>query len=95
MSTDETPGQEALRADRRTHGRLPVQLTISGAKIALDPVQNPEVDTIDGLSLELADWGLSVRASNTAPLLRLRGESRGDAGLITVQLATLESLIRK
>ncbi len=39
-------------------------------------------DTLDGLSLEFAQWRFNVRSSNTEPLLRLNVESRGDAALM-------------
>ena len=37
------------------------------------------INTIDGLSVDFADWRLNMRASNTEPLLRLNVETRGDA----------------
>ena len=39
-------------------------------------------DRTDGLSLEMPEWRLNVRASNTEPLLRLNVESRADAALM-------------
>jgi len=39
-------------------------------------------DWTDGLSMEMADWRLNLRSSNTEPLLRLNVESRGDTALM-------------
>ncbi|MEC7121153.1 MAG: phosphomannomutase CpsG, partial [Pseudomonadota bacterium] len=38
----------------------------------------PVVDQTDGIALDFGDWRLSIRASNTEPLLRLNVEARGD-----------------
>ena len=54
----------------------------------------PILDTTDGISLEFSDWRLSLRASNTEPLLRLNIESRGDVHTIDTQLAQIEALIQ-
>lgn len=37
-------------------------------------------DDLDGLSLDMGDWRMSLRRSNTEPLLRLNIEARGAAG---------------
>ncbi len=51
------------------------------------------VDTMDGISLEFADWRFNLRASNTEPLLRLNLESRGDEGLVSSKKDELLELI--
>ena len=40
------------------------------------------VDETDGVSIELLDWRLNLRKSNTEPLIRLNVEARGDADLM-------------
>jgi len=55
--------------------------------------QKPKLDTTDGISLEFADWRMSLRSSNTEPLLRLNIESRGDSALIADQVAAVEAII--
>jgi phosphomannomutase len=40
------------------------------------------IDRTDGLSIELRDWRMNLRKSNTEPLLRLNVESRGDEALM-------------
>jgi phosphomannomutase/phosphomannomutase/phosphoglucomutase len=40
------------------------------------------VDFTDGLSIDLGNWRLNLRASNTEPLIRLNVESRADAKLL-------------
>jgi phosphomannomutase len=44
-------------------------------------------DDTDGLSLDMGDWRLNLRSSNTEPLLRLNVESRGGAARLA-QLVT-------
>jgi phosphomannomutase len=54
------------------------------------------VDFTDGLSIDLGNWRLNLRASNTEPLIRLNLETRGDAALLQDKtqevLALLKSL---
>lgn len=53
------------------------------------------VDRTDGLSIEMRDWRVNVRTSNTEPLLRLNIESRADLPLVWQAVATVESLIKE
>lgn len=53
-----------------------------------------ETSSIDGLTMEFADWRLNLRASNTEPLLRLNVETRGDRGLLDARVAEISALIR-
>lgn len=50
-------------------------------------------DEADGLGLSFGGWRLSLRASNTEPLLRLNVESRGDAALVAAKVADLTARI--
>jgi len=56
---------------------------------------NPETDNTDGISLEFSDWRLSLRTSNTEPLLRLNVESRGDRQLVEERVAEIEAQIMR
>ncbi len=53
------------------------------------------IDRTDGLGIEMADWRLNVRTSNTEPLLRLNVESRGDVEIMKKELKYLDSIIVK
>lgn len=53
------------------------------------------VDRTDGLSIEMRDWRVNVRTSNTEPLLRLNIESRADQPLVWQAVATVEALIKE
>jgi len=55
--------------------------------------QAQSVDRLDGASLDFGDWRMSLRASNTEPLLRLNMETRGDAGLLDRKLAEVRAMI--
>ncbi|MBN1320940.1 MAG: phosphomannomutase [Thermoleophilia bacterium] len=41
-----------------------------------------DVDDLDGLSIEFADWRFNVRMSNTEPVVRVNVETRGDQDLL-------------
>ena len=56
---------------------------------------NPVIDNTDGISLEFCDWRLSLRSSNTEPLLRLNVEARADAQLVKERVAEIENLIKE
>ena len=51
---------------------------------------SPAVDQTDGIALDFGDWRVSIRASNTEPLLRLNVEARGEGALLRVQQRTAE-----
>lgn len=53
------------------------------------------LDRTDGLSIEMSNWRLNVRTSNTEPLLRLNIESRGDQTLVWQAVTALEALIKE
>lgn len=57
--------------------------------------QAMKIDRTDGLSIEMADWRLNVRTSNTEPLLRLNVESRGDVERMKKELKNIDSMIVK
>lgn len=50
-------------------------------------------DTLDGLSLEFADWRFNLRSSNTEPVLRLNVESRGNAALMQQKTAEILAIL--
>lgn len=45
-----------------------------------------QVDKLDGLSIDYADWRFNVRVSNTEPVMRLNVETRGDKKLLAEKL---------
>lgn len=51
------------------------------------------IDRTDGLSIEMKDWRLNIRTSNTEPLLRLNVESRGDVERMKKALNNIDSMI--
>ena len=55
--------------------------------------QKPELDLTDGLSLELPEWRMNIRASNTEPLLRLNIEARANKILVDRLVKEVEGII--
>lgn len=41
-----------------------------------------KIETVDGISMEFADWRFNLRSSNTEPVVRLNVESRADQSLM-------------
>jgi phosphomannomutase len=78
-------------------GEINFQVADTGAAVArvLAALKEEVVarDDTDGLSLDMGTWRLSLRSSNTEPLLRLNVESRGDAALVAASVARLRALI--
>lgn len=52
-----------------------------------------QVDKLDGLSIDYADWRFNVRVSNTEPVMRLNVETRGDKKLLAGKTAELLVMI--
>ncbi|MBI5864561.1 MAG: phosphomannomutase/phosphoglucomutase [Planctomycetes bacterium] len=53
-----------------------------------------EIDRLDGITVQYADWWFNVRASNTEPLLRLNMEAENEL-LLRTRLAELMPLLGK
>ena len=51
------------------------------------------VDFTDGLSIDLGDWRLNLRGSNTEPLIRLNIESRANAALLADKTSEVLALL--
>jgi len=54
---------------------------------------NPAITTLDGISMEFADWRFNLRKSNTEPILRLNVESRGDIPLMQEKTQEIVDII--
>lgn len=54
-----------------------------------------QVDTTDGISLDMGEWRFNLRSSNTEPVVRLNVESRGDKKLMSEKTTELINLLRK
>lgn len=52
-----------------------------------------QVDKLDGLSIDYADWRFNVRVSNTEPVMRLNVETRGDKKLLAEKTDELLAMI--
>ena len=51
------------------------------------------INLLDGLDLIFKDWRLSLRSSNTEPLLRLNIETRADRTLLQQKISEVSALI--
>ncbi|GAA0323289.1 phosphomannomutase [Psychrobacter aestuarii] len=77
-------------------GELNFRLTHTDAPALIDNIaahfaeQSPEVNTLDGLSMDFGAWRFNLRASNTEPLVRLNIETRGDQSLLAEKITHLQ-----
>lgn len=55
--------------------------------------RNPNIDRMDGISLEFTDWRFNLRESNTEPLVRLNVEIKGKAESLLERIAEIEAII--
>ncbi len=55
--------------------------------------ENPEIDNMDGISMDFGNWRMNIRSSNTEPLLRLNIEARGDEAIVGTMLGRVRALI--
>lgn len=69
-------------------GELNFRLTATDAATIIRGIEDkfvseqPNKDTLDGLSLDFGEWRFNLRTSNTEPLIRLNIETRGDERLL-------------
>ncbi|MDO8330198.1 MAG: phosphomannomutase CpsG [Fluviicoccus sp.] len=76
-----------------------INFTIKSATDALQRIRAfyddsaVSTSTLDGLSMEFAQWRFNLRSSNTEPVVRLNVETRGDKGLLATKTAELRQLI--
>jgi len=73
---------ERFPASGEINQRIPNAAAAIEAVLARYQAEALTVDWTDGLSVELPQWRLNLRSSNTEPLLRLNVESRGDSALM-------------
>jgi len=73
---------------------------VDNAEAAIEKVyqhycdQALKVERIDGISMEFEDWRFNLRMSNTEPVVRFNGESKGDAELIKTKTDEVLALLR-
>ena len=51
------------------------------------------LDRMDGVSLDMGQWRVNLRLSNTEALLRLNIETKGDAALLAAKVAEVSALL--
>ncbi len=85
-----------MQAQHPSSGEINFRLKDADAAMAAveaDFAKGAEVDRLDGLSLSFPEWRLSLRKSNTEPVVRLNVESRGSRALLTEKTDALRAVI--
>jgi phosphomannomutase len=52
------------------------------------------VDRLDGVSVDMGDWRVNLRVSNTENMLRLNVETKGDRALLDAKVAEISALLQ-
>lgn len=78
-------------------GEINSKLTDAQASIARvkEAYKDGKVETLDGISVEFADWRFNLRSSNTEPVVRLNLETRGDKALMQQKTDEILALLRQ
>ena len=58
-------------------------------------ILDPNIETLDGYSLDFGAWRFNLRMSNTEPLVRLNVETRGDIDLMNSKTDEILNLIEE
>lgn len=84
---------KAFPASGEINSRVPdAKATVAAVRARYEP-QCLGVDLTDGLSMDMGQWRLNLRSSNTEPLIRLNIESRGDEALMRAKTAEVLALL--
>ena len=76
-----------------------INRTVSNPEELLEKVKDhyfklgPNIENLDGYSLDFGDWRFNLRMSNTEPLVRLNVETRGDIDLMKSRTDEILNLI--
>ncbi|WP_377506515.1 phosphomannomutase [Octadecabacter sp. R77987] len=86
-----------MRAAFPSSGEINFKINdVEGAIAAFEARHLPRanhVDRLDGLSLDMGQWRVNLRRSNTEALLRLNVETRGDRALLDTKVAEISDMI--
>ena len=74
--------------------RVPDSKAVIAAVRAKYEPQAKGIDLTDGLSIDLPDWRLNLRSSNTEPLIRLNLESRANSARLREKTEEIVALLR-
>ena len=92
LAESDLPVSELLRPFSRYVGSGEINTEVLDQQAVLDELEQTwrvrdgvEVDHLDGLTVNHADWWFNVRASNTEPLLRLNAEGADAATMARVR----------
>lgn len=83
---------------KRSHESGEYNFRVSNAPEIIEAVKKEfadgEIDELDGVAISFSDWRLSLRSSNTEPLLRLNIEAEAD-GIVEKKKQKVTELIKK
>jgi phosphomannomutase len=84
---------KAFPASGEINSRVPdAKATVAAVRARYEP-DCLGIDLTDGLSMDMGQWRLNLRSSNTEPLIRLNIESRGDQDLMRAKTVEVLALL--
>jgi phosphomannomutase len=101
LAENDQPLSDVLRPYSRHVASGEINTEVTDQQAVLDELEgiwsgrdDVEIDHLDGLSVNHADWWFNVRASNTEPLLRLNAEGKDHTTMVRVRDETLAVIDR-
>lgn len=98
MTQEDKKLSEVVESLRRSHESGETNFRVKNAPELIEVIKKEfadgEVNELDGVAITFADWRLSLRSSNTEPLLRLNIEAEAD-GIIEEKKKSVVELIHK
>ncbi len=96
MTRDKKPLSEIIKDIKRSHESGEVNFKVKNAKEVIEAMKKEfsdgDINEMDGVAISYADWRMSMRSSNTEPLLRLNIEAEAD-GIVDKKKARILEFI--
>ncbi len=98
MTEEKKTLSELIASLKRSHESGEINFKVKNAPEIIDVIKNEfsdgQIDELDGVAITFADWRLSLRSSNTEPLIRLNIEAEAD-GIVEERKKRVLDLINK
>ena len=98
LSQENKPLSEIIRNIKRSHESGEMNFRVKNAPEVIEIMKrefyNGEISELDGIAVTFTDWRLSLRSSNTEPLLRLNIEAEAE-GIVEEKKQKVVELIKK
>lgn len=98
MTREKKSLSEIIKNIKRSHESGEINFKVKNAKEVMEVMKKEfsdgDINEMDGVAISYADWRMSMRSSNTEPLLRLNIEAEAD-GIVNEKKARILELINQ